>query len=80
MKFLIFFFFGHAVAVNKLITNKHFPDKLSDSENQITGSTVIVCCNYEEVKAVVGHLTQANIKCTDLNKQFSLNQMSKIIY
>lgn len=49
----------------------------ADKLHQMTGSIVIVCANEAEVKYVTGHLTQENVKCTDFDKYFSMNQMSK---
>lgn len=39
-----------------------------------------MCANQADVKFVTGHLTQANIKCIDLDDQYSGNQMSKLFY
>lgn len=56
---------------------KDLIEKLQDPYSQISGSIVIVCANIQDVKYVAGCLTQSNIKCTDFDSFFSLNQLSK---
>lgn len=56
------------------ISFKH-ADKLK--KNKLAGSIVIVCASKADVKHVSGSLTQANIKCIELDEQYSRNQMSK---
>lgn len=46
-------------------------------DTRLTGSIVIVCANEDDVKMASGHLTQANIKCSQFDSLFSGNQMSK---
>lgn len=45
---------------------------------RLNGSIVIMCATRADVKFVSGHLTQANIKCIELDDQYSGNQMSKL--
>lgn len=51
-------------------------DKLKHADSNLTGSIVIMCATTAETKIVTGHLTQANIRCTDFDTLFSSNQMS----
>lgn len=50
---------------------------LESLKYRLNGSIVIMCANRNDVKFVSGHLTQANIKCTELAEQYSGNQTSK---
>lgn len=52
-------------------------EKLREPGSLMTGSIIIMCANMADVEYVTGRLTQANIKCTDFDSYFSLNQMSK---
>ncbi|XP_031623585.1 uncharacterized protein LOC116340951 isoform X2 [Contarinia nasturtii] len=53
-------------------------DKLQDPHSKMYGSIVIVCTNIQDVKYVSGCLTQSNIKCTDFDSFFSLNQLKLV--